>query len=68
MIRLEVFKQLTKITYTLERMKEDDQIRSIQIIDQDHVQPGEDERTIRLEVFKQLTKITYSLERIIEIG
>ena len=43
MIRLKVFEQLTKITYELERMREDDQIRSIQTIDQDHVHPGEDE-------------------------
>ena len=43
MIRLEVFKRLTKFTYILERMREDDQIRSIQTIDKDHIHPGEDE-------------------------
>ena len=43
MIRLELFKKMTKFTHSLERMREDDQIRSIQTIDHDHVQPGEDE-------------------------
>ena len=43
MIRLDIFKQLTRFTYSLERMGEDDRIRGIQKIDQVHVQPEEDE-------------------------
>ena len=43
MIRLDVFKHLSKFTYSLERMEQDDKIRGIQTIDQVHIQPGENE-------------------------
>ena len=43
MIRLDVFKQLSKFTYSLERMGQDDQIRGIQAIDQVHIQSEKDE-------------------------
>ena len=42
MIGLEVFRQLTKFTYLLERMREDDQIKGIQTIDRVNVRPEED--------------------------
>ena len=53
MIRLEVFKQLTKITYILETMREDDQFISIQAIDQNHVQPGEDDQIRSIQTIDQ---------------
>ena len=66
MIRLQLFKQYTKFTYDLWKMRWDDQIRGIQTIDTDHVRSGNRGRKydgiIRLEVFRQLTKFTYRLE------
>ena len=38
-----VMEQLTVFTYPLEWMRQDNQIRGIQTIDEVHVQPGEDE-------------------------
>ena len=42
MSRKEAFRQLTIFTYILEMMRQDDEIRGIQTIDQGHVQSGKD--------------------------
>ena len=44
MIRYEVFRQLTKFTYVLERKKQDDHIKGIQTIDPFHVPSRDGER------------------------
>ena len=41
MITLEVFRQLTKFTYILKRMRLDDEMRGTQTIDKVHVRSGD---------------------------
>ena len=41
MFRWEIFKQLTKITYTLKMGEKNDQLRDIQTIEENHVHPGD---------------------------
>ena len=55
-------KQSTKFTHGLvmKRMRGDDQMRGIQIIDQVYVRSGDG--IIRLEVLNQLINFTYFLE------
>ena len=43
MIKIDVFRQLTKFTYILEKMRQDNLIRRIQTTDQVQVLPGENE-------------------------